>query len=145
MDYYLLVASLTLLLQLAVFLIVVCGFLFKKGLKFRAHGLAMTTGAVLHIVAIAVIMVPSFVEGLVPIIAKTPVRVISLLASFHAAFGSTAAVLMVWIVGSWRLRRSLQFCAPKRRWMRVTLWVWFSSLVLGFLLYLTLFWSLLFR
>ena len=144
MDYYLLLGSLTLLLQLSVFLLVVGGFLLKKRQMFRAHGFAMFAGLVLHLVTIGVIMVPSFVVALVPIIATSPFRDISLFSPVHVALGGTTAALGLWIVGSWRMRRSLQFCAPKRKWMRLTIWVWAFSLLSGFLLYLLLFWNLLF-
>ena len=143
MDYYLLIGSLTLLLQLGVFLLVVGGFALKKGRMFRAHGFTMSTGLILHLVTIGVIMVPSFLS-LIPHITRPPLGELSLLLPVHAVLGGATAVLGFWIVGSWRMRRSLQFCTPKRRWMRVTLWVWGFSLLSGFLLYLFFFWHLLF-
>jgi len=144
MDYYLLVSSLTLFLQVGVFLLVISGFLLRKQKLFRAHGLAMFAGVILHLVSVIVIMVPSFVVGLVPFIAEKPSNVISIVSFPHAIVGSVAAILGVWIVFSWRLRHGLQFCAPKRKWMKLTLWIWLTSLTLGFMLYLALFWSALF-
>jgi uncharacterized membrane protein YozB (DUF420 family) len=140
MDIYLLISSLTLLMQIGVFLLVVEGFLLKKQRRFRAHGFSMLSGLLLHILAIGVIMVPSLVVGLVPFILEFPFNSISLLSCLHAGLGSVAAALGLWVVFSWRLRRSLQFCAPKRKVMRVTFWVWGFSLFSGFLLYLSLFW-----
>ena len=144
MDYYLLVASLTLLLQLSIFLLIIGGFFFKKKRMFRAHGFAMFSGLVLHLVTIGVVMVPSFITGLVPLIGKSPFLEISLVSPVHAVLGSVTAVLGLWIVSFWRMRRSLQFCAPKKQWMRVTFWIWGFSLASGFLLYLLLFWHMLF-
>jgi uncharacterized membrane protein YozB (DUF420 family) len=144
MDYYLLVSTLTLLLQVATFLLVAGGFLFRKWKRFWAHGFAMFAAVVLHLFSVLVIMVPSFVEGIAPFIGVSLSPVLSVVSFVHVVFGGLAAVLGSWIVFSWRLRSGLQFCAPKRRWMRFTLWVWLSSLVLGFFLYLTLFWQSLF-
>ncbi len=144
MDFYLLVGLLTLILQLAVFLLLVGGVMLKRMRLYRAHGFAMFTGVVLHLVTIGVVMIRSFVLALVPIIISSPSSAVSMLSSIHAALGTVSAVLGVWILGGWRFRRSLEFCAPKRRWMRATFWVWASSLVTGFVLFLLLFWTVLF-
>ena len=144
MDYYLLVGSLTLFLQIAVFLVVISGFLFRKQRKFRFHGFFMSAGVFLHLVVILVIMVPSFLEGLIKPIVASPFGILSIVTVIHVVLGTIAAILGVWIVSLWRFRDSLEFCAPKHRWMRFTLWVWIAALTIGFLLYLTLFWSLLF-
>ena len=140
MDYYLLISSLTLLLQMGVFLLVVGGYLLRKQRRYRAHGFTMLGGLLLHFATIGVIMVPSFVVGLVPSILKSPFDQISLLSSLHAVLGSFTAVSGIWIVLSWRLRRSLQFCTPKRKLMKVTIWIWAFSMLLGFLLYLIFYW-----
>ncbi len=144
MDYFFLVGTLTLLLQLAVFFLLVGGVLLKRRQMYREKGFAMFLAVFLHLVTIGVIMVPSFTLGLVPIIAKSPTQTVSMLSLLHVILGGTAAVIGVWIVGTWRFRRSLQYCAPKRRWMKVTFWVWLSSLGSGFVFYLVLFKSLLF-
>ncbi len=68
----------------------------------------------------------------------------SLFAIVHAAAGTTTAVLGVWIVGGWRLRKSTKFCAPKKKYMRATLVLWLVTLSLGIIFYFVLNWSLLF-
>jgi hypothetical protein len=50
--------------------------------------------------------------------------------------GIIVAVLGVWIVTSWRLRTSLQYCSPKKKLMLLTLTSWLIALLLGILLYL---------
>jgi hypothetical protein len=143
MDYYLLVGTVTLLSQVAVFVLLLGGYTLKKMGRFRVHGVFMLVGVVLHLAVIGFIMVPSYVLSLIPVAAR-PVDIVSVLASVHGVAGTTAAVLGVWIVGSWRLRRSWEYCVPKKKWMLITFTVWSASLVLGFLLYLSLFWALLF-
>lgn len=111
--------------------------------RFRAYGVFMLVGVVLHLVVIWVLMVPSFVAAFVPMVASQ-VSLSVVVAFVHAGLGVAAAVLGVWLVAGWRLRRSLDYCMPKKRWMRGTFYVWFGALILGFVLYLSLFWNSLF-
>jgi len=89
------------------------------------------------------LMVPSFVAAFIPM-AASQVTLRMVIGFFHAGLGISAAALGVWLVAGWRLRRDLDYCMPKKRWMRRTLLVWLSALILGFILYLSLFWNLLF-
>ena len=144
MDYYLLVATISLIFQIGVFVLLLEGYKLKKQKKFRLHGVFMLASVVLHIIAISVIMVPSFALGVIPLITTQAVDVKTVLAPLHASTGIAAAVLGVWIVASWRLRRSLEFCTPKKKWMRFTLAVWLTALLSGFLLYLSFYWTMMF-
>jgi len=143
MDYFLLVATVSLVFQVAVFVLLLGGWTLKKMRRFRAHGVFMMVGVALHLVVIWVLMVPSFVAAFVPM--GTSVNLsLRVIAFVHAGLGISAAALGVWLVAGWRLRRSLDYCVPKKRWMRWTFYVWFSALILGFILYLSLFRNLLF-
>jgi uncharacterized membrane protein YozB (DUF420 family) len=144
MDFYLLVATASLTLQIAVFALLTIGYEYKRKLKFRQHGMTMLTALLLHLAAILTIMIPSFVLALVPITIQNPVRVTSILSSAHAIAGSITIVFAAWIVGGWRLRPSNQYCAPKKKAMRKTLLIWLLTLVLGIMLYFDLNWTLLF-
>jgi len=144
MDYYLLVATLSLIFQIAVFVLLLEGYILRKQRRFRLHGIFMLLSVVLHLVMILVIMVPSFVLGVIPLIATHAFDATTILGPVHVAMGTFGVVLGVWIVVGWRLRQSLEFCVPKKKWMRLTLGVWLTSLVAGFLLYLSLSWQLLF-
>ena len=105
----------------------------------------MFAALVVHLTIILYVMVPAFVEALVPITIEKPTSAVGLLSPIHAAMGSVAAGLAVWIMGAWRFRRSTQFCAPKKRVMYATLVVWLVSLALGILLYFVLNWQVLFE
>jgi len=144
MDYYLLVATLSLIFQIAVFVLLLEGYILKKQRRFRLHGIFMLLSVALHLVVILALMVPSFVLGVIPLVTTHTFDANTILGPVHAAMGTTAVVLGVWIVAGWRLRQSMEFCVPKKKWMRITLAVWLTALVAGFLFYLSLFWQLLF-
>ncbi len=144
MNYYLLIATVSLVIQLAVLTLLLAGFELKRKMKFRPHGLVMLFALAVHLTIILAIMVPSFVIALVPITLQNPVSIIGVLAPIHAAAGTVAAVLGVWIVSAWRLRKSTDYCMPKKKVMLVTFIVWLISLSLGVLLYFVLNWQFLF-
>ena len=70
------------------------GFGFKRRMSFRMHGSFMLAAVALHSTIIGVVMVPS----LVALIFEEPAILIGLFAPFHAAEGTTTAILGVWIV-----------------------------------------------
>lgn len=137
MNIYLLFATLSLLIQVIVLVLLITSYTFKRKQKFRQHGILMLSAVVLHASMILTIMVPSF-----SVIAFTatglPITTV-LTAIVHATFGTTPLVLGIWIVGSWRLRASLQFCSPKKKIMRATFILWLIAISIGIILYFTLY------
>jgi uncharacterized membrane protein YozB (DUF420 family) len=144
LDYYLFIATVSLVIQLAVLALLLVGFELKRKMKLRFHGIVMLAALVAHLTVIFAVMAPSFVVALVPITLQNPASITGVLVPIHATMGSIAAVLGTWIVGSWRLRQSTEYCMPKKKIMRATFIVWLVSLSLGVLLYLALYWQLLF-
>jgi len=144
MDYFLFVATVSLVFQLAVIALILVGFELKRKTKFRLHGFTMLSALAVHLVIIFVVMVPSFVLGAIPLILENPVSEIGLLIPVHVAAGLVTAALGVWIMFGWRLRKSTEFCAPRRRFMRVTFIAWLVSLSFGVLVYLVFYWTFLF-
>jgi hypothetical protein len=138
------VATVSLELQIAIFALLWLGFELKRRAMFRLHGFVMLAALAVHLAIIFAIMVPAFVEALIPITIKNPTSLIGLLSPLHAATGSVAAALGVWVICAWRFRRSTQYCAPKKRVMYATFFVWLVSLALGVLLYFVLNWKVLF-
>lgn len=136
MNYYQLVATSTLIFQIVVLVLLIGGYWLKRVKKFRQHGITMLTAVVLHIIMILTIMLPSFVLAIIPHILADKSAVLTIVAPLHGIMGITAAVLGVWIVASWRLRTSLRYCTPKRKLMLLTLILWLIALLLGILLYL---------
>ncbi len=141
MDFFLLVGTLSLILQFGVFMVLLGGYGLKKMGRFREHGFFMFLGAILHLIVIGVIMVPSFAEALIPVVDVPLLSLTGLIVPVHAVLGGVTAGLAIWILARWRFRRSLEYCAVRKRFMRLTFWLWLASLALGFLLYLSLFWN----
>lgn len=144
MDYYTLVATVSLVFQVGVFGLLLGSLILKARKKMWLHGVTMLVGLLLHFISIGAIMVPSFVGGIIPFAASSPTDATVLLSFVHAATGIIAPILAVWIIATWRLRKSLEYCTPKKKFMKVTLAVWLVALLSGFALYLSFYWTLLF-
>ena len=56
-------ATASLIIQILVFGLLIYGYVLKKKLKFRQHGLTMLSAVILHAITIFGVMVPSFVGG----------------------------------------------------------------------------------
>jgi uncharacterized membrane protein YozB (DUF420 family) len=136
MDYYQLVATISLTIQIIVLILLLSGYSLKRMKKFRQHGITMLTAVILHVIMILAVMLPSFILGVIPLILANTSFALTIMAPLHGIMGIIAAVLGVWIVASWRLRTSLQYCMPKKKLMLLTLTLWLIALLLGILLYL---------
>ncbi len=141
MDFYLLVATISLAMQLVVLVLLVTAYGLKRQKKFRQHGILMFTSVILHIITVLIIMVPSF-SVIAFTITGLPSMVI-LLAVIHAVFGLSTLALGIWITLSWRFRQSLQYCTPKRLVMRTTFILWVITISIGVTLYFSLYLPLL--
>src|SRR3972149_583128 len=60
MDYYQIVATVSLGVQIAVLFLLIGGFSLKRMKKFRQHGITMLSAVVLHAVLVLTWMIPSF-------------------------------------------------------------------------------------
>jgi hypothetical protein len=139
MDYYLLIATVSLIIQIAIISLLIVAYQLKRKSNFRAHGLVMLTAVAVHLAAIFVVMLPAFVVGFVPFILANPTSSTGVLAVVHAAFGAIAAVLGVWIMANWRLRKSLAYCTPMKRIMLTTFIAWSVALSLGIIVYVVIY------
>jgi len=144
MNYYLLVATVSLAFELVVLALIMVGFALKRHMSFRKHGFTMLAALVVHLVNIGAVMAPSLIVSLVSIILRKPTSLIGLFSPFHVAVGTATVILGIWIVGTWRLRQSTKFCAPKKKLMRATFILWLISLSSGIIFYFILYWSSLF-
>jgi uncharacterized membrane protein YozB (DUF420 family) len=143
MDTYSLIATISLLVQATAFIILIDGYAKKKRSQYRQHGIRMLISLILHISSVFTVMIPSFF-----VIAVDPTNLNNMLISLtmiHATFGTIAAILGVYIVASWRLKQSLNYCQPKKKIMRYTLICWLTALTAGFIMYLNFYWTSIFR
>jgi hypothetical protein len=139
MDYYQLVATISLAVQIVVLVLLLGSYSLKRMKRYRQHGITMLTAVILHIIVILTVMLPSLVLGVIPLILANTSLVVTIVAPIHGIMGIIVAVLGVWIVASWRLRASLDYCGfnvLKKKLMLLTLTLWLIVLFLGILLYL---------
>lgn len=144
MDYYTFVATVSLVFQVGVFGLLLGSLVLKARKNMWLHGVTMLVGLLLHFISIGAIMVPSFVLGIIPFAASSPTDATVLLSFVHAVTGIIAPISAVWIIASWRLRKSLEYCAPKKKLMKATLGMWLVALLSGVALYLSFYWTTLF-
>jgi hypothetical protein len=132
MNVYTLIVTASLASQITVLFLLFGSVWLKTRKRFRQHGVTMLIAVVIHTISIFAIMIPSFT---VISTVGFPVTIWTL-AAVHGAMGTAAEALALWIVVSWRLRTSIQYCAPKKKLMLLTLILWVAALVLGMALYL---------
>jgi uncharacterized membrane protein YozB (DUF420 family) len=136
MDYYQFVATVSMVIQIVVLVLLFAGIWLKGMKKFRQHGIVMLTAVVLHTIMILVWMIPSFrsLFGSPSSINLADMFTVTILV--HAFMGIAAALLGIWLVASWRLRTNMKTCFAKKNTMRATMTLWLIALVLGIILYL---------
>ena len=143
-DPFALIATTSLAIQVIVLFLLLYGYLLKRRLEFRRHGITMTAAVILHLVIIFVIMIPSFVLAVVPnYILPKPLEIVSIVGLIHGIAGVLAASLGVWRVASWRLHKDFKGCFNKKRYMLSTMIIWLTALSLGIILYTIFYWSIL--
>ncbi|MEM2911777.1 MAG: hypothetical protein QW146_04655 [Candidatus Bathyarchaeia archaeon] len=142
MEFYEILALSSLVLQSLVFVLIIFSMALKARRKLRLHGITMFAAVVLHTVTLLGVMVPSFLIGLIPYISENPLNPISLISMVHGITGLIAWLLGLWIISTWHLSASLQNCASKKGAMRITLIFWLIALILGFLIYLNFYTTL---
>lgn len=131
-----LIITISLTVQIIVLFLVVYGYLLKRKLKFRQHGITMAAAVVLHLTMVFYIMIPSFVWAVIPdYIVPAPLAITSVVGLIHGILGTIALSLGVWLVASWRFRKNLKGCFNRKKIMLKTLNVWVASLVFGIILY----------
>jgi uncharacterized membrane protein YozB (DUF420 family) len=135
MDYYQIAATISLILQIVVLVLLFAGVGLKGRKRFRQHGIVMLTAVVLHTIIILAWMVPSFsILSFSGSINLADMIVVTILV--HAFMGIAADLLGIWLVASWRLRADMKTCFAKKSLMRVTITLWLITLFLGIVLYL---------
>jgi len=134
MDYYQIVATISLILQIIALILLFAGVGLKGRKKFHQHGIVMLIAVVLHTIIILAWMVPSFSLSFSSSINLADMIVVTILV--HAFMGIAADLLGIWLVASWRLRVDMKTCFAKKSLMRATMTLWLITLFLGIVLYL---------
>ena len=138
-----LIATTSLTIQIVVLFLLLYGYLLKRRLRFRQHGIAMFVAVVLHLAMVFAIMIPSFVLAIVPdFIVPNVYGITSVVTLVMVVAGALAVSLGVWLVASWRFQ-DLKGCFKKKRIMLTTMAMWLVSLSFGIALYTILYWAVL--
>jgi uncharacterized membrane protein YozB (DUF420 family) len=141
----LVVAQVNFAFQTAVFVLLVAGFLFMRKNKVKAHAQVMLATVVLNIASFIAVMAPDFRNFSFALTGAS-----SSLALVHAFIGGLTLLLSVWIVGVWLMSplivvpvKARCYGALNKKLMFGLVFLWFVSLILGFLLYAILYTKLL--
>jgi uncharacterized membrane protein YozB (DUF420 family) len=130
------IITISLLIQIIVLFLLIYGYWLKKKIQFRKHGIVMALATVLHLAMVCYIMIPAFVEAVIPdYILASPFAIASIVGLIHGILGSIGLSLGVWLVASWRFHKNLKECFSKKKIMCKTLNIWLASLIFGIILY----------
>jgi uncharacterized membrane protein YozB (DUF420 family) len=134
-NFYQIVATVSLVIQLLILGLLVAGVWLRAKKKFRQHGITMLIAVVFHALVIFAWMVPSFDIFIFggPI---NLVDTITLMILVHAFTGIAATVLGIWLVAAWRLKADMKTCFAKKHVMLATITLWLIAIILGFILYI---------
>jgi uncharacterized membrane protein YozB (DUF420 family) len=136
-----LIATIALTIQIIVLFLLLYGYMLKRRLVFRRHGIIMTTAFLLHLVMIFTVMVPSFVAAIIPeFIVLHASGITSIITLIHVPLAAVSISLASWLVASWRFR-DVKGCFARKKFMRLTIIIWPATLFFGVVLYTILYWA----
>jgi len=128
----------TLVIETAMGVALVVGAVLARRRYYRAHGWCQSAVVLLNLAVIAQFMVPSFRRQIAPEIPASLGEIHYGIAAVHGLLGTVAELLAVCVVlaaGTNILPKRLRFLRYKR-WMRLTLALWWIELLLGLSMYI---------
>jgi hypothetical protein len=134
MDYIVLIASLSLVVQIITLTIVISGYILKRKMRFINHGTLMLVAVAMQFVSFMLIMGPAFLIIVENGFIQKPL-LLSAVTLVHAILGGTTLATGIWITGSWHLQSSIEKCIRKRSIMRYLIITWILALIFGITLY----------
>jgi len=132
-----LAADAVLLLEIAMGIGLLAGAWLARAKRYRQHAWCQSAVVLLNLAVIAVTMVPSFRMQVLPRISAKLTRSYFALATAHAALGSVAEILALYILlaAGTRLLPGRLRIQRYKLWMRTVLVLWWLVLFLGFATY----------
>jgi len=130
-------SDVNLVVQLLMGFALVLGMFLARGGRYRAHAFCQTSVVLLNLLLIALIMLPPFARDIVPGLPRRLDQAYYLLPTLHALLGTIAQLLGLYIViraGTNLLPEKLRFQNYKA-WMRTTLVLWWSVIIIGIATY----------
>jgi uncharacterized membrane protein YozB (DUF420 family) len=127
--------DLNLVLQIIILATIFVSLFYKRKTKFKAHGVTMGLTVVLQIVAVMLVMGPTFFDNLDFFSTETTIPAVQT-AWIHASPGTIALLLGIFLVAIWAVKASnVAGCFKRKRIMDVTIVLWIFSLVFGIATY----------
>jgi hypothetical protein len=137
-DIIVLIASLSLVVQIATLSIVISGYILKRRMQLIRHGTLMLVAVVLQFFSFLLIMGPAFLSLVENGLVQRPIW-LSTITLFHASLGGVALATGIWITASWHLQTSIDNCIKRKVVMRYLIVIWILALILGITLYTLLY------
>src|SRR3972149_3242737 len=103
-------ATISLVIEIVILALLITAFALKTQKKFRLHGMFMLSAVVLHLITILSVMVFSFIDYFRDLGAVNFAETLRIVTVVHVSSGFIAALLGVWLVGSWHLQKDVQPC-----------------------------------
>jgi len=131
-------SDVNLLLQLAIFVLLMLAVFFKSKQNYLKHGATMGIAVTLHTVLIFSIMVPSFTSLMSSF--RKLLWTSALVILLHAGLGSLVEILGLYLVLAWALNRwNAKVCIGNKRFMNPTIILWLIEIALGAYVYVLLY------
>ena len=133
-----LITDLTLLVQIAAFILLLGALVYKAKGKFKIHGAMMGVAVLVHFLSFLIGMGPSFVEGFsAGALTTEPLHIGVQTLWVHAISGALALVLGFFLVVVWIPKMSeIKSCFRRKRIMDTTILLWALSLIFGIATYI---------
>jgi uncharacterized membrane protein YozB (DUF420 family) len=128
------VATVSIVIQMIVLVLLIGGAWLKRKKKFRQHGITMFAAILLHVIMILAWMMPIFSSLFTSPAAISLADLLTVGIIVHALTGVVAIILGAWVVASWRLKVNVKTCFAKKDIMRVTITLWIIALIIGIIL-----------
>jgi uncharacterized membrane protein YozB (DUF420 family) len=129
-------SDVNLLLQLAILVLLVLGFSFKRRGVYVKHGVTMGIAVALHTLSIFAIMVPS----LLALTGSFENLLAELVIFSHAVLGSLVELLGLYLVVAWvSHHQEVKVCLGNKKFMKPTMILWLLELALGIVVYILLY------
>ena len=127
------ITTLSLILQLIVFVMLIFGYLLFIAHNIKGHGYILCTATIIHIVAILLRMIPAISSD--PQFISITLDPLSLIHWSHITLGLIAPTLGTYISLRWIIHgTNPRYCVGK--WMmRITFITWIISLAFGIVMY----------
>jgi len=131
-----LITDLTLLIQIAAFVLLLGAMIYKTKNKFKIHGSIMGVALIVHFISFLIGMGPSFVQGFGFLATETMQLGVQTLW-VHALSGALSLALGFFLVVAWISRTSeIKSCFRRKRLMDATILFWAISLIFGIATYM---------